>query len=153
MGRPKDEKGQAEKIASDREKLSHHLDAYEQGKAFVDDAKAALHNVIESARQDGFTTEDLKFGLSLKKQKEREARATIRRRLYIAKLVGSSLGEQMDLFVEPEKPAKAPMATAKVHVSFDGPATVNSPPGSGFTPFTAEELEEQQRLAEEASKH
>ena len=109
----------------------HHLAQFEHSQLAVQKAKDALQRTIAGAKADGFIPADFKYALELRN--EESARAQIVRKLRIASYLGSSLGDQLDLF---ESPAPV-MDAAAIY-------------DSGYVPFSAEELAEQQ---DEASKH
>ena len=108
----------------------HHLAQFEHSQLAVQKAKDSLQRTIAGAKADGFIPADFKYARDLRN--EEAARAQIVRKLRIASYLGSSLGDQLDLF-------EAPASVMDQSKSF-----------TGFVPFSAEELAEQQ---DEASKH
>jgi hypothetical protein len=125
----------------DRAIFLHHLPIIAGGIAKKEAAAAALKKLYHEAKMDGFSKADFVYAMEVESvEKEKRTKATIARRLYIAKLMSSDLGQQYDLFSD-AKP------TSSTERSYEERIT------SGFTPFSSEELESQQALAEEASKH
>ena len=105
---------------------------------------ADLEQVLAEAKEDGFTKADFAYALAVQDaEKEAKIKAKIERQVLIAGFVGSSLGSQLDLFELPLPPVDTSHVYTKP-VPEIGPA--------GFAPFTEEELETQQMLADQA-KH
>lgn len=139
MGRPK-KAPKAEVTSDERSIFLNLLDKYKDAKDQAADAKEVMGACLEAAKASGFLKEDFEFAISLgTEQEEKTAKAKIRRRLFIARLMDKALGDQLELFTDP-----VPVAV---------PESPVQPGVCGFVPFSAEELDEQRALAEEASKH
>lgn len=181
MAKPKTEKSakkaEAEVNADEKSLFLHHLPIVEEAKAKLEKAKDALKRVYNEAKIDGFAKADFLYALDVQSpEKEAETKAKIYRQLQIAKFLGSDLGTQMDMFAEPvvgiptseraydegrnqalqNKPAKPGYdpGTDGYRQYLAGFHSVSEERITGnFVPMTTEELENQQNLAEEASKH
>lgn len=150
--------------------------AVEAAAAKVKSAKESLKKLLAAAAADGFSKADFEYALDFESpDKELAAKDNIARRLKIAGFMGSDLGNQLDLFLEPDRTPIADRAfeEGKAQALQNLPAKPSYDPSTeayrqylkgfhsvsekivltGFTPFTAEELETQQDLADEASKH
>jgi hypothetical protein len=85
--------------------LNHHLPAVRRLKAAVATATANLRNAYKKAKAEGNFTKadfDTAFAVETAENEARE-RATIARKLKIAKIMGSALGAQLDMFLEPDR--------------------------------------------------
>jgi hypothetical protein len=81
-------------------------------KELLATANSNLRNKYKSAKaQGGFTKADFDSAFALETaEKEAKARAAIARQLKIAKIVGSSLGSQLDMFLEPDRTPSSDIA-------------------------------------------
>ncbi len=81
-----------------------HLPKIKNLKALLGTANANLRNAYKTAKGEGFEKSDFDhaFALETAEQEARE-RGKIARQLTIAKFVGSDLGAQLDMFLEPTR--------------------------------------------------
>lgn len=93
----------------------HHLPLVKAGRERVGKATAGLRNLYKKAKAEGnFTKADFDTALALETaEQEARERAKIARALKIAKIVGSSMGNQLDLFLEPDRTPIADRAYAE----------------------------------------
>jgi hypothetical protein len=92
--------------------LNHHLPAVRAGRAAVNKATADLRNAYKKAKAEGNFTKadfDTAFAVETAESEARE-RGKIARQLRIAKIMGSSLGAQLDMFLEPDRTPAADIA-------------------------------------------
>lgn len=92
--------------------LNHHLPAVRGLRATVAKATANLRNAYKKAKAEGNFTKadfDTAFAVETSESEARE-RAKIARSLKIAKIMGSSLGAQLDMFLEPDRTPAADIA-------------------------------------------
>lgn len=92
----------------DREEAAlfrHHLPLVKAAKEALNSANANLRNLYKKAKAEGnFTKADFDTAFALETaEKEARERAKIARQLKIAKIMGSSLGAQLDMFLEPDR--------------------------------------------------
>jgi len=150
--------------------------AVEAAKGKLTAAKESLKKLYAAAAVDGFSKSDFQYARDVQSpEREAEARTTIARRLRIAGFLGSDLGKQLDLFLEPDRTPIADRAfeEGRRQAQQNLPAKPGYDPSTeayrcylagfhsvtealitgGFVPMTSDELENQQFLAEEASKH
>jgi hypothetical protein len=183
MARPKkaeketNKKDQEKVNYEERSLFLIHLPIVEEAKAKLEAAKDNLRRILNEAKADGFSKADFTYALNVQSpEKEAETKAAIHRQLVIAAFLNSDLGTQADLFAEPV--AEIPSSDraydeGRIQALANKPAKPDYDPGtpgysqylagfhsitseliqSGFVPMTAEELENQQKLAVEASKH
>ena len=134
-------------MESDRALFMHYLPHVVAVRAAVQQAVDAEKLITEQAKEHGFTKSDFDYAIDVQSPaKEAKTRAMIRRRLLIARFVGSSLGNQLNLFEE--TPAVRIVQPTPAPIEFHSESLAGN-----FVPFTADELETQQTLADEASKH
>jgi len=160
---------------TERELFLRHFPRIEEAKAAIEVAKGTLVRCYAAAMVDGFRKKDFKYALDVQTpERETSLRAEIARRLQIAGFMGSDLGQQADAFIEQpvadatdgvyekgmaqalaHKPAKPPYHVGSVEYReyMAGYHAAGAAQPTGFTPFSAEELAEQQELAGEGSKH
>lgn len=83
----------------------HHMPRIKAAKDRVNSATADLRNLYKKAKAEGnFTKADFDTAFALETaEKEARERARIARALKIAKIVGSAMGNQLDLFLEPDR--------------------------------------------------
>lgn len=83
----------------------HHMPLIKVAKEALNTANSNLRNLYKKAKAEGnFTKADFDTAFALETaEKEARERAKIARQLKIAKIVGSSLGGQLDLFLEPDR--------------------------------------------------
>lgn len=81
----------------------NHMPKIKAAKEAVNTATANLRNLYKKAKAEGgFEKADFDYAFELETaEKEAKARAKIARNLKIAKIVGSDLGAQLDMFLEP----------------------------------------------------
>lgn len=81
----------------------NHMPKIKVAKEAVATATANLRNLYKKAKAEGgFEKADFDYAFELETaEKEAKARAKIARNLKIAKIVGSDLGAQLDMFLEP----------------------------------------------------
>lgn len=92
--------------------LNHHLPAVRKARAAVAKATADLRNAYKKAKAEGNFAKadfDMAFAVETAEAEARE-RAKIARALRIAKIMGSSLGNQLDMFLEPDRTPAADRA-------------------------------------------
>ena len=78
--------------------VNTHIPAFVKSKARIAAATNGHRTVLKEAKADGFTRHDLEYAVALQDaEKEAREKAKMRRRIVIAKMVGSDLG-QLDLF-------------------------------------------------------
>lgn len=89
-----------------------HLPKVKELKEKLNTANANLRNAYKSAKaQGGFEKSDFDYAVEVETaEKEAKARAQIARRLTIARYMGSDLGAQLDLFLEPDRTPAADRA-------------------------------------------
>lgn len=89
----------------DRALFLHHLPIVKRAREAVGTATANLRNALKSAKAEGnFTKADFDTAAAIETaEKEARERAKIARQLRIAKIMGSSLGNQLDMFLEPDR--------------------------------------------------
>lgn len=88
----------------DRARFLHHLPKVKAAREAVKTATAKLRNLYKEAKADNFTKADFDYAFDIETpEKETGTKATIARRLLIAKFMGSDLGAQLDLFAEPDR--------------------------------------------------
>jgi hypothetical protein len=89
-----------------------HLPKVKELKEKLNTANANLRNAYKSAKaQGGFEKSDFDYAIEVETaEKEAKARAQIARRLTIARYMGSDLGAQLDLFLEPDRTPAADRA-------------------------------------------
>jgi hypothetical protein len=133
---------------SEKALFLYHLPLIRSGQSAVDASEArnkftkdSLKKLFAAAAADGFSKADFEYAEDVETpEKEQGTKEQIARRLKIAGFMNSDLGQQYDLFSD-AKP------TSSTERAYEERIT------SGFTPFSSEELENQQALADEASKH
>jgi hypothetical protein len=83
----------------------NHMPKIRALKEALNTANSNLRNAYKSAKaQGGFEKADFDYAFELETaEKEAKARAKIARNLKIAKIVGSDLGAQLDMFLEPTR--------------------------------------------------
>lgn len=83
----------------------HHMPLIKAAKEALNTANSNLRNFYKKAKAEGnFTKADFDTAFALETaEKEAKERAKIARALKIAKIVGSSMGNQLDLFLEPDR--------------------------------------------------
>lgn len=83
----------------------HHMPLIKAARDRVGKATADLRNLYKKAKAEGnFTKADFDTAFSLETAElEARERAKIARQLKIAKIVGSAMGNQLDLFLEPDR--------------------------------------------------
>lgn len=83
----------------------HHRPLIEAAKTAVASATGHLRNLYKKAKAEGnFTKADFDTAAAIETaEKEARERAKIARQLRIAKIMGSSLGNQLDMFLEPDR--------------------------------------------------
>lgn len=92
--------------------LNHHLPAVRAARASLNTANANLRNAYKKAKAEGNFTKadfDTAFAVETAESEARE-RGKIARQLRIAKIMGSSLGAQLDMFLEPDRTPAADIA-------------------------------------------
>lgn len=89
-----------------------HLPKIKELKEKLNTANANLRNAYKSAKaQGGFEKSDFEYAIEVETaEKEAKARAQIARRLTIARYMGSDLGAQLELFLEPDRTPAADRA-------------------------------------------
>ncbi len=88
----------------DKARFLHHLPTVMAGRERVASAVASLRALYKTARSDGFNKVDFDYAEQVTTpDKEKSTKEGIRRRLLIARFMGSDLGHQLDLFSEPER--------------------------------------------------
>lgn len=93
----------------------HHMPLIKAARDRVGKATADLRNLYKKAKAEGNFTKadfDTAFALETAELEARE-RAKIARQLKIAKIVGSAMGNQLDLFLEPDRTPIADRAYAE----------------------------------------
>lgn len=90
----------------------HHMPLIKAAKDALNTANANLRNLYKKAKAEGnFTKADFDVAFALvTAEAEARTRARIARELKIAKIVGSSLGAQLDMFMEPDRTPAADIA-------------------------------------------
>lgn len=93
----------------------HHMPLIKAARDRVASATGDLRNLYKKAKAEGnFTKADFDTAFALETaEKEAKARARIARELKIARIVGSSMGNQLDLFLEPDRTPAADNAFAE----------------------------------------
>lgn len=88
-----------------------HLPKVKTERDKVATATADLRNAYKAAKAHGFDKIDFDHALELESaEKEAKARAKIARQLVIARYMGSDLGAQLDMFLEPDRTPAADRA-------------------------------------------
>lgn len=81
--------------------LNTHIPAYKSTKEKLGTANSNFRNALKAAKAHGFSREDIELAISLQDaEKEAREKARMTRRLVIAKMVGSDLGQQLDMFLD-----------------------------------------------------
>ncbi len=81
-----------------------HLPLIVTGRDAVASSTGILRNFYKDAKRDGFTKKDFDYAIAVKTpEAEARTKEAIRRRLLVAKWMGSDLGSQLDLFSEPTR--------------------------------------------------
>lgn len=130
----------------------NHLPKVKDLRAKVATATANLRNALKSAKaQGGFEKADFDYAIEVETaEKEAKARAQIARRLTIARYMGSDLGAQLELFLEPDR---TPAADRAYHegqtVSMQGgtPRPDYAPETEQYRQFMAGYNDDQARIA------
>ncbi len=95
----------------DRARFHHHLPKVVSLRDAVATATSNLRNAYKSAKADGFTKADFDYAVDVATpEKEASTKEKIRRRLLVAKWMGSDLGSQLDLFSNPDYRATEPLS-------------------------------------------
>lgn len=83
----------------------HHMPLIKAAKEALNTANSNLRNLYKKAKAEGnFTKADFDTAFALETaEKEARERAKIARALKIARIVGSAMGNQLDLFLEPDR--------------------------------------------------
>lgn len=81
-----------------------HLEKIKDLRAKLNTANSNLRTAYKTAKADGFTKADFDTAIEIEtEEKEAAARAKIARKLVIARYMGSDLGHQLELFLEPHR--------------------------------------------------
>lgn len=93
----------------------NHLPLVKKARDRVGTATADLRNLYKRAKAEGgFTKADFDTAIAVETaENEARERAAIARKLKIAKIMGSSLGAQLDMFLEPDRTPAADNAFAE----------------------------------------
>ncbi len=95
-----------------------------------------LRNAYKAAKAHGFSKADFDYAIAVQTpEREASTKENIRRRLLVAKWMGSDLGSQLDLFSEPSRvPDQAAILKAKASKTADKytKPKVPKPNGGGF---------------------
>lgn len=85
--------------------LNHHLPAVRRLRALLNTANSNLRTAYKKAKAEaGFTKADFDTAFAVETaENEARERGKIARQLKIAKIMGSSLGAQLDMFLEPDR--------------------------------------------------
>lgn len=83
----------------------HHMPLIKAAKEALNTANGHLRNMYKKAKAEGnFTKADFDTAFALETaEKEARERAKIARQLKIARIVGSSMGNQLEMFLEPDR--------------------------------------------------
>ncbi len=108
VGRPKSLKGitrfNSPIDEGDKARFHQHLPVVMAGRERVATATADLRNAYKAAKAHGFSKTDFDYAHDVETpERESAAKEGIRRRLLVAKWMGSDLGSQLDLFSEPTR--------------------------------------------------
>jgi len=130
----------------------NHLTKVKAQREKLASATADLRNIYKSAKaQGGFEKTDFDHAVELETaEKEAKARAKIARQLTIARYMGSDLGAQLELFLEPDR---TPAADRAYHegqtVSMEGgtPRPDYAPETEQYRQFMAGYNDDQARIA------
>lgn len=112
----------------------NHLPLIKKARDRVGTATADLRNLYKRAKAEGgFTKADFDTAIAVETaENEARERAKIARSLKIAKIMGSSLGAQLDMFLEPDRTPAADNAFAEG----ESDATQNKPARPKYDPST-----------------
>lgn len=114
--------------------LNHHLPTIRRLRALMATASSNLSNAYKKAKAEGgFTKDDFDTAFAVETaENEARERAAIARKLKIAKMMGSSLGAQLDMFLEPDRTPAADNAFAEG----ESDAMQNKPARPKYDPST-----------------
>ncbi len=88
----------------DKARFHQHLPVIMAGRERVATATSDLRNAYKAAKAHGFSKTDFDYAHDVETpERESAAKEGIRRRLLVAKWMGSDLGSQLDLFSEPTR--------------------------------------------------
>lgn len=134
-----------------------HLKKVKEQRATLNTANADLRNVYKSAKaQGGFEKTDFDYAIEVgTAEAEAKARAKIARRLQIARYMGSDLGAQLELFLEPDRTPAADRAYGEGQtVSMEGgtPNPPYAPETEQFRQFMQGYHDDQERITKGIKK-
>jgi hypothetical protein len=82
----------------------HNRKEYIAAKAKEAAAKKIVDDIVTQAKSDGFTKKELDLSIELADlKKEKKVIADVETRLRVARWIGHKMGNQMDLFAEPDR--------------------------------------------------
>lgn len=112
----------------------NHLPLIKKARERVGTATADLRNLYKKAKAEGnFTKADFDTAIAVETaENEARERAAIARKLRIAQIMGSSLGAQLDMFLEPDRTPAADNAFAEG----ESDAMQNKPARPKYDPST-----------------
>lgn len=118
QNRTKERQSTANTDDLDREEKAlflNHLPLVKKARDRLGSATADLRNLYKRAKAEGgFTKADFDTAIAVETaENEARERAAIARKLKIAKIMGSSLGAQLDMFLEPDRTPAADNAFAE----------------------------------------
>lgn len=115
--------------------LNHHLPKIRRLRELFNTANANLRNGYKSAKSEsGFTKADFDTAFAVETaENEARERAAIARKLKIAKIMGSALGNQLDMFLEPDR---TPI-TDRAYAEGEQASIENRPAKPSYDPSTA----------------
>lgn len=126
-----------------------HLKKIKELRARLNTANANLRAGYKSAKAHGFDKQDFDYAIQLETvELEAKTRARIARNLVIAKYVGSSLGAQLDLFLEPDR-------TPAVDIAYDEGKAASmrgEPAKPGYDPSTPQHAQYMQGYHDDQGK-
>lgn len=115
--------------------LNHHLPTVRRLRALLLTANSNLRGAYKKAKaESGFTKADFDTAFAVETaENEARERAAIARKLKIAKIMGSALGNQLDMFLEPDR---TPI-TDRAYSEGEQASIENRPAKPSYDPSTA----------------
>ena len=125
--------------SADEQKLFlSHLPIIAAQKAKLETANSDLRNLYKKAKADGFEKADFDLAMAIETaEKEAKQKAKIARELTIAKFCGKALGNQLDLFLEPDRTPASENAYEEGKIA----AMKNEAARPGYDPSTEQHRE------------
>lgn len=130
--------------------VEHHLPAITKLKSAAANATAKLRLGYKAAKADGFLKCDFDTAAKLATPAgEREIRAAMAREMQVAKFLKHKLGDQLDLFVEPEEDIEGQAYAAGEEASSKGKSAqpLYAPESEGYAAYMRGFNDHQEELA------